>query len=239
MADIIHSSFTGVLENSPFDYSKRGSALELSKEHIKERLDGVLTNGKQMYSLDNDSRYPGVDSLTTIVKKFDNGEIGLNLVPEGDDVKFRNAVLSTLKPPILELSLLEVGSNRIDEEEYPDFSGVTIDVVKGQRENQKYVSKVRFTRGFGFQDFDNKTPDLSEGLLKPEVEAFLSALQLNIDANRLTQGGDQELDTLMRPKVIIITPNPKEPNDRNGIRRVMENTGVGATSYLKEVGILR
>lgn len=239
MTDIIHSVPDKKLENGSFDYSKRGDALELSKKHIKERLGGVLADGNNLYSLDGDSRYPDVGSLTTIEEKFNNGKIGLNLVPEGDEVKFRNAVLSDLKPPNLKLSILEVGPNHIDEVNYQDLSGVTVNEVNGQRGIQKYVGEIRFTRGFGAQDSNNKKPDISEGLLKSEVEVLLSVLQFNTDANRLTQGGNNELDNLMRPDVVIITPNPKEPNDGKGISVVMENTGVGATSYLKQVGILR
>lgn len=240
MTDTIEAlDHIGSLENTSFDYSRRGDALGLSIKHIEERLGGVLTEGKQPYSLEDDGRYPNVDSLNTIVKKFNEGKIGLNSVPEGNEVKFRNALLSGLNPPpSLDLSSLEVGLQRIDNEKYPDLSGVTVDVVEGQREPQKYVAEVRFTRGFGIQEPSKQIPDISEGLLKPEAEVFLAVLRHNVDANKLTQGGNGELDGLMTPRVIIITPDFKNLDNRDGIKTVMENTGVGPASHLREVGIL-
>lgn len=226
------------LQNGPFDYSDRGDPLELTKRHISDRLGGVLTDGIRPYSLDDSKRYPNVESLNTIVGRFDSGKIGLNSVPEGNEVKFRNAVLSEITPShIGSLENMPVKDSGLDIEGHPDVSGVTVDEVNGIRGPQKYVSEVRFTRGYGVQTGE-EPPSIEEGLLKSEAEVFLEICRLNSGANKLTEGGNLELDEIMTPRVIIITPNPEKQDDRLGIRNVMENTGMPPISYMKNNKII-
>lgn len=222
------------LKNSPFSYNN----VDNSFNHINERLGGVLTDGIKPYHTVDDGRYPETDSLKTIIEKFDDEQIGLNSVPVGNEVKFRNAVLSEIETPhIGNLESMSVGPLGLDVEGCPELSGVTVAEVDGRRGLQKFITKVRFTRGYGIQT-GKQQPNIKEGLLKSEIGVFLEVCRLNSDANKLTQGGNSELDGVMTPQVVIITPNPDNLDDREGVSVVMENTGMPAISYMREMKII-
>ena len=219
--------------NKPPTYSNTQDALE----HINERNNGILSSGTK------GKEYP-VGKLQQRIEDFKSGRKGICNVPKGNEVALRDSLLREISDgdlPNLNLFPINLGDQELDMEGLENVSvGITVDQTEDNiRGPQKYVSEVRLYRGYGVQKNPPKdTPDVEEGLLVDEVKAFLRICKANLEAHRLSNNGDKELDHLT-PKVVIITPDPDHLGDKDkNIRTNMKNTGVGDIRHLLEKGVI-